>query len=277
MTKIGVIGGGKIGEALIAGLINGGIEPADISVANRRPERDAELKERYEVLLAADAAAAAEAKDVIFLCVKPGDTAAVLEQIASIVDHNDEDTVVVSLAAGITLATLEGVVSAGTSVIRVMPNTPMLVGAGASALVRGRFVTDEQVELVSELLSSLGFVAEVKESQMDAVTAVSGSGPAYFFLFIEAMTDAAVSLGLPRPLAQELAARTAAGAGAMACKEGADPVHLRADVTSPGGTTAAALRSLEESGVRGALFRAMDACASRSAELGAVKKEKEQS
>lgn len=275
MTRIAVIGGGKIGEALISGLIGDDTDPSDIVVANRRPERGAELKERYDISLAIDAAQAAENADVIFVCVKPKDVVGILETIAPVLDHNDTDSVVVSMAAGISLASLEGVSSAGTSVVRVMPNTPMLVGAGVNAVVRGRFVSDEQLELVKELLAKTGFVVEIDESNMDAVTAVSGSGPAYFFLVLEAMADAAVNLGLPRALAEELAAKTMLGAATMATQEGANPVTLRANVTSPGGTTSAATRELDESGVRGAFYRAMEACARRSAELGKPKEDSE--
>lgn len=268
MTKIAVIGGGKIGEALIGGLLSGDYDPADIVVANRRPERSDELKERYGVTAVDDDATAVENADIAFLCVKPYDTLDVVENIADVVDHNDTDTILVSMAAGITLSSLEGIASAGTAIVRVMPNTPMLVGKGVNVIARGRFVSDEQLETVSELLGLLGYTAEVKESQMDAATAVSGSGPAYFFLVLEAMTDAGVNLGLPRDLAKELASQTALGASTMATQEGADPVQLRANVSSPGGTTSAATRALDENGLRTAFYRAMEACAKKSEELG---------
>lgn len=268
MTKIAVIGGGKIGEALIGGLLSGDYDPADIVVANRRPERSDELKERYGVTAVDDDATAVENADIAFLCVKPYDTLDVVESIADVVDHNDTDTILVSMAAGITLSSLEGIASAGTAIVRVMPNTPMLVGKGVNVIARGRFVSDEQLETVSELLGLLGYTAEVKESQMDAATAVSGSGPAYFFLVLEAMTDAGVNLGLPRDLAKELASQTALGASTMATQEGADPVQLRANVSSPGGTTSAATRALDENGLRTAFYRAMEACAKKSEELG---------
>ena len=268
MTKIAVIGGGKIGEALIGGLLSGDYDPTDIVVANRRPERSDELKERYGVTAVDDDATAVENADIAFLCVKPYDTLAVVESITDVIDHNDTDTIMVSMAAGITLSSLEGIASAGTAIVRVMPNTPMLVGKGVNVIARGRFVSDEQLKTVSELLGLLGYTAEVKESQMDAATAVSGSGPAYFFLVLEAMTDAGVNLGLPRELAKELASQTALGASTMATQEGADPVQLRANVSSPGGTTSAATRALDENGLRTAFYRAMEACAKRSEELG---------
>ena len=268
MTKIAVIGGGKIGEALIGGLLSGDYDPTDIVVANRRPERSDELKERYGVTAVDDDATAVENADIAFLCVKPYDTLGVVESIADVVDHNDTDTILVSMAAGITLSSLEGIASAGTAIVRVMPNTPMLVGKGVNVIARGRFVSDEQLETVSDLLGLLGYTAEVKESQMDAATAVSGSGPAYFLLVLEAMTDAGVNLGLPRELAKELASQTALGASTMATQEGVDPVQLRANVSSPGGTTSAATRALDENGLRTAFYRAMEACAKKSEELG---------
>ncbi|MEJ4112948.1 pyrroline-5-carboxylate reductase [Corynebacterium kroppenstedtii] len=277
MTKIAVIGGGKIGEALIGGLLSGSLSPTDIVVANRRPERGDELKKRYGVTTVEDDAAAVDNADIAFLCVKPYDTLDVLEHMSDVIDHNDTDTILVSMAAGITLHSLESIASAGTAIVRVMPNTPMLLGKGVNVIARGRFVSDEQLETVSTLLGLLGYTAEIKESQMDAATAVSGSGPAYFFLVLEAMTDAGVNLGLPRELARELASQTALGAAMMATQEGADPVQLRANVSSPGGTTSAATRALDENGVRTAFYRAMEACAARSAELGKVSSKSESS
>ena len=163
---------------------------------------------------------------------------------------------------------MEDAVIAGTPVVRVMPNTPMLVGRGMNAIAVGRFVTPEQLADVTELLSSVGEVLPVAESDMDAVTALAGSSPAYFFLVAEALIDAGVSLGLTRPVAEKLVTTSAAGAGAMLSESGQDPATLRANVSSPAGTTVAALRELEVSGLRAAFFRATEACAKRSAELG---------
>ncbi|WP_151549581.1 MULTISPECIES: pyrroline-5-carboxylate reductase [Corynebacterium] len=267
MTKIAVIGGGNIGEALISGLIAGGIRPQDINVSNRREERGRELAERFEINDYVDNYQAVEGVDVVFLAVKPYMIVDVLEEISDSLNENTEDAIVVSMAAGISLAAMEEVVSAGTPLVRVMPNTPMFVGKGVSAMAAGRFAGDVEMDTVAELLSAVGEVVRVRESDIDVVTAMSGSSPAYVFLMAEAMTDAGVQLGLKRELAEQLAVNAIDGAAAMLKEGSKSPVELRASVSSPAGTTAAAIRSLEESGFRGAFYRAMEACAKRSAEL----------
>ncbi|MBC3186709.1 pyrroline-5-carboxylate reductase [Corynebacterium sp. zg-331] len=269
MTSIAVIGGGKIGEALVGGLVAAGTDPAQIVVTNRSPERSEELRERYGVETTADNAQAASGAETIFLCVKPTMIGGVLREIAETINDNDADTTVVSMAAGLSLAALQEDLSAGTAVVRVMPNTPMMVGKGVCAVTPGRFVGAEQLEGVKELLRAVGTVVEVAEEEMDAVTALAGSSPAYVYLVAEALIDAGVSLGLTREVATRLASGAIEGAGAMLAQEGADPTTLRANVSSPAGTTVAALRELEESGLRGAFFRAAEACALRSKELGA--------
>ncbi|WIM71234.1 pyrroline-5-carboxylate reductase [Corynebacterium suedekumii] len=268
MTNIAVIGGGKIGEALISGLVNANVDPQSITVTNRRPERGQELREAYGVRDSTDNQQAVEGAGVVFLCVKPKHIVDLLGEISDSLDGNDTATVLVSMAAGIPLASMEDAVVAGTPVIRVMPNTPMLVGRGMNAVAPGRFVTEDQLAEVTELLSSVGEVVPVEESDMDAVTALAGSSPAYFFLVAESLIDAGVSLGLTRDVAEKLVTTSAAGAGQMLADSGSDPATLRANVSSPAGTTVAALRELEESGIRGAFFRATEACAQRSAELG---------
>jgi len=175
MTKIVVIGGGKIGEALISGLVNAGVSPQSITVTGRRPERGEELRERYGVRDSTDNRQAAEDADVVFLCVKPKMILDVLGEISGAIEENDVTTVLVSMAAGVTLSAMEDAVVAGTPVVRVMPNTPMLVGRGMNAIATGRFVTPEQLEQVQELLSVVGEVLPVAESDMDAVTALAGS------------------------------------------------------------------------------------------------------
>nr|WP_120490952.1 pyrroline-5-carboxylate reductase [Corynebacterium lactis] len=268
MTRIAVIGGGKIGTALIGGLIDGGIAPASIYVVGRTRESLAGLKEQYGIVDADDAVGAVDGADVVFLCVKPHVIMGVLDEISGVLDESESDTIVVSMAAGVTLDKMEAVCAVGTPVLRVMPNTPMLVGKGVCAVAPGRFVTQGQTDTVVSLLEKVGFVEVVDEALMSAVTAVSGSGPAYFFQFVEAMTDAGVTLGLKREQAKRLAAATAAGAAEMMLQEGADPTSLRADVTSPGGTTAAATRVFEEEGIRRAVHRALQACYDRANELG---------
>ena len=268
MTKIVVIGGGKIGEALISGLVNAGVAPQSITVTGRRAERGEELRERYGVRDTTDNRLAAEDADVVFLCVKPKMIVDVLGEISEAIEENDVSTVLVSMAAGVSLAAMEDALVAGSPVVRVMPNTPMLVGKGMNALAAGRFVTPEQLTQVEELLGAVGEVLTVAESDMDAVTALAGSSPAYFFLVAESLIDAGVSLGLTRDVAEKLVVPSAAGAGIMLSDSGVDPATLRANVSSPAGTTVAALRELEESGIRGAFFRATEACARRSADLG---------
>lgn len=269
MTRIAVIGGGKIGEALIAGLIAGGEPPKTIAVTNPDPDRGHELAETYGVLDFTNNAQAADGAEFVFLCVKPKVVLPVLAELADVVDGNEMDTTIVSMAGGITLRALEDAVPVGTSVVRVMPNTPMLVGHGVSALVAGRFATEEKLEQVRELLRTVGSVVDVSESEMDAVTALSGSSPAYAFLIAEALIDAGVALGLNRTLARELTVGSLHGAAAMLKETDRDPSGLRADVCSPGGTTIAAIRKLEEAGLRTAFYDAAEACARRSKELGA--------
>lgn len=268
MTSIAVIGGGKIGEALISGLIASGVSPKDIHVTNRTPERGQKLKDEYGVVPFTENVPAVDDVDVVFLCVKPKDIIKVTEEISSAVDNNDSTTLV-SMAAGISNSAIEEVLSAGSPVIRVMPNTPMLVGKGMSAVAAGRFASDEQLQQVVDLLGAIGAVRVVEESDMDAVTAMSGSSPAYLFLIVESMIDAGVNQGLPRDVAKDLAVNAMYGAAAMLKETGTEPSELRANVSSPAGTTIAALRELEESGVRGAFYRAVEKCAERSRELGA--------
>ena len=268
MTIIAVIGGGQIGEALVSGLVAADVNPQNIRVTNRREERGAELEERYGVVTMTDNAQAVDGADVVFLCVKPKMILDVLAEIVTTVDNNSVSTVVVSMAAGINLTSMEEKVSAGMPIVRVMPNTPMLVRKGMCTVTGGRFVDAEQLELVQELLTSVGDVLVVEESDLDAVTALSGSSPAYLFLVTEALIDAGVSLGLTRAAAKQLAVSAFDGAGTMLKETGREPSELRAGVSSPAGTTVAALRELEESGIRGAFFRAAQACADRSAEMG---------
>ncbi len=266
--QIAIIGAGSIGESLLAGLVASGIDPKRITATNRTAERGQELADRYGVQVTDDNNGAVSEADVVFLCVKPYQILELLEEVSTDIAEADTQPVLVSMAAGIALHAMEEAVSsAGAPIVRVMPNTPMLVGKGVLAAAFGRFVDDEQRAQIAELLSAAGTFVEVEEHQLDAVTALSGSGPAYFFLLAEALVDAGVSLGLPRDLAAELASATAAGAGAM-LEETPDPAALRAGVSSPAGTTVAAIRELEESGLRGALYRATEACAERSAEMG---------
>lgn len=261
---IAIIGAGKIGEALMAGFIHGGKDPADLMFTERYPARAAQLSSLYGVRGVEVAEAGAKA-DVLVVAVKPQDIQPVLDDLAAAITP---DTLVVSLCAGLPTSLYERNLPAGTPVIRVMPNTPMLVGEAMSAISPGTHATQEHLQLVEDLLATVGKVVRVPESQQDAVTALSGSGPAYFFFLVEAMIDAGILLGLPRAVATELIIQSAVGSAKMLRESGEHPVLLREAVTSPGGTTIAAIRELEVHGVRAALLAAIEAAALRSVELG---------
>ncbi|APT91822.1 pyrroline-5-carboxylate reductase [Corynebacterium phocae] len=261
MTNVTIIGAGQIGQSLIAGLSKSG--QAQITATNRRQERRSELEETYGISTTGDNCAAVKDADVVFLCVKPYQILQVAEEIAGSLP---DGAVVVSMAAGIKIDSLRQALGAHP-VIRVMPNTPMLVGRGMSIVSPGPDVADTAVDTVRCLLDAVGETVELAESHVNAATALSGSSPAYFYLVAEALIDAGVQLGIPREVAVKLATQAAAGAGEMLVSAGDDPATLRQKVTSPGGTTAAALRELEESGIRGAFFRAAQACADKGEEL----------
>lgn len=279
MSRIAIIGGGSIGEALLSGLLRAGRQVKDLVVAEKFAERAQYLSDTYSVLVTSVADAAENATYVI-VAVKPGDVDAALAEIAEAIgkaDDNSAEQVVVSVAAGVSTSFYESKLPAGAPVIRVMPNAPMVVGGGVSALARGRFATDEQLKEVSAIFDTVGGVLTVPEAQLDAVTALSGSGPAYFFLMVEAMVDAGVDAGLPRAVATDLVAQTMAGSAAMLLDRLDDApdaaldttaAQLRAIVTSPGGTTAAGLRELERGGLRAAVANAVTAAKTRSEQLG---------
>ncbi|WP_047258889.1 pyrroline-5-carboxylate reductase [Corynebacterium uterequi] len=267
MSTIAIIGAGSIGEALIAGLIGAGRDPQSIIATNRTVSRNRYLAQTYGVRTSNDNETVVDGADFLVIAVKPAQVVPLLGELSDTIAHNDS-TIVVSLAAGVSVGAMEEALSAGTPVVRVMPNTPMLVGKGVSACAAGRFVTDDQMDSVAELLRTVGEVVRVKESEMDAVCALSGSAPAYYFLMAEALVDAGVSLGLSRELSTTLAKCVASGAGALVEQHDGELSALRAAVSSPAGTTVAAVRELEESGLRGAIYRATEACAKRSAELG---------
>nr|VTP03086.1 Pyrroline-5-carboxylate reductase [Mycobacterium riyadhense] len=286
MARIAIIGGGSIGEALLSGLLRAGRRVKDLVVAERMPDRAKYLSETYSVLVTSVADAVENATFVV-VAVKPADVEAVIGDLANAAaaaDNTSAEQVFVTVAAGITITYFESKLPAGTPVIRAMPNAAALVGAGITALARGRFVTPQQLDEVSALFDAVGGVLTVPESQMDAVTAVSGSGPAYFFLLVEALVDAGVAAGLSRQVATDLSAQTMAGSAAMLLERmdeqrrtadgeplglrvDSSPSELRASVTSPGGTTAAALRELERGGFRVAVDAAVQAAKSRSEQL----------
>jgi pyrroline-5-carboxylate reductase len=264
MTRIAVLGAGKIGEALLVGLLAAGRTPDELVFTERHPDRAAELTARHGVA-AVDVPTAAERSDIVVVAVKPQDIVPVLAELAPALR---EGTLVVSLCAGLPTSLFEGALPAGTPVVRVMPNTPMLVGEAMSAISPGTHATEDQLAAVEKMLASVGRVVRVPESQQDAVTALSGSGPAYFFFLVEAMIDAGILLGLPRAVAADLIVQSAFGAARMLRESNDHPVILREAVTSPAGTTIAAIRELEKHGVRAALIAAIEAARDRSVELG---------
>ncbi|HEY1133597.1 MAG TPA: pyrroline-5-carboxylate reductase [Nocardioides sp.] len=260
-----LIGAGVMGETLLSGLIRAGRRPDELVVGEKRPERAEELTERYGVAVV-DNLDAARRADTVALVVKPQDMGAVLEQVAPVLRPGQ---LVVSLAAGITTAYVEERVPAGVAVVRVMPNTPALVDEGMAAISGGSHATSAHLDEVEELLSATGKVLRIPEAQQDAVTAISGSGPAYVFFVVESMIEAGVHLGLPRATSTELVVQTLVGSAAMLRETGTHPTVLREQVTSPAGTTAAALRELEIHKVRAAFLAAMEAARDRSRALGA--------
>lgn len=283
MARIAIIGGGSMGEAILAGLLRAGRQVKDLVVSERMPERARYLGEKYSVQLAS-VSEAVETAAFVIVAVKPGDAEMVVAEIAEAAAQAEGDTieqVFVTVAAGVTIGFYEARLPAGSPVVRVMPNAPALVGAGVSAMAAGRFATAEQLADVAAVFRCVGDVLTVPESHLDAVTAVSGSGPAYFFLIVEALVDAAVANGLSRAVATDLAVQTMAGSAAMLLERldsqraagedaGLDtsPARLRAMVTSPGGTTAAGLHELETGGVRAAVAAAVGAAKTRSEQLG---------
>ncbi len=262
---VAVVGGGRIGEALLSGMVRRE-GSADVVVCERSAERGAELAERYGVDLADLAGAAARAR-VLLLAVKPQDIDVLLGLLAG---HVDRDHLVVSVAAGVTTARIEAALPAGVPVVRAMPNTPALVEEGMSVLSAGAHAAGKHLDRAEELLAAVGQVRRVPEVQQDAVTALSGSGPAYFFYLVEAMVDAGVALGLSRELSADLVVQTALGAAVMLRDSGQEPQALRAGVSSPGGTTVAAIAELDRHDVRAAMDAAVAAAHARSLELGAA-------
>jgi pyrroline-5-carboxylate reductase len=263
MTELLVVGGGKMGEALIGGLLASGWATGDVAVVEPSEERRSQLVGLYPGLTVTAALSAAPPSPAALVAVKP-------DQVAGVCRALGEAGVqrVLSIAAGVRLATMEAELPAGVAVVRAMPNTPAMVGAGASAIAAGSAATDDDLAWAEGLLGAVGTVTRVSEPQLDAVTGLSGSGPAYVFLVAEALIDAGVLVGLARPVATDLAVQTLRGAAELLASGSGTPADLRAAVTSPGGTTAAGLRALEAGGVRAAIADAVVAATERSRELG---------
>jgi pyrroline-5-carboxylate reductase len=264
MALLAIFGAGVMGETLLSGLLRAGRPASDLVVTERRTDRAEELRGKYGVKVVSNVEAA-EVADTLVLVVKPQDMGALCDEIA---DHVRPGALVVSLAAGITTSFLEERLADGVPVVRVMPNTPALVDQGMSAISPGEHCDEEHLAEAEALLGTVGKVVRVEEKHLDAVTAVSGSGPAYLFYVAEAMIEAGVFLGMPRATATELVVQTFYGAATMLRETGEHPSVLRENVTSPGGTTVAALRTLDDHKVRAAFISALEAARDRSHELG---------
>jgi pyrroline-5-carboxylate reductase len=259
VTKLVIVGGGRMGEALLGGLLDAGwAEGADLAVIEAYPARRDELAQRYPGVTVTDQPVAASGA---VIAVKPADVATACRSLGPVER-------VLSIAAGVTLSALESALDSGTAVVRAMPNTPALVGAGAAAIAPGSAAGEDDLAWAESILSAVGVVVRVGEGSLDAVTGLSGSGPAYVFLVAEALIDAGVLNGLSRDVSVTLASQTLLGAGRLLAESGQSAETLRANVTSPGGTTAAGLRVLEQQAVRAAFLDAVSAATERSRELG---------
>jgi len=263
---IGFLGAGKMATALAKGFINGGLAAPGQILAGDPAEAARTAFARETGARATESnIAVAKFAGVIVVAVKPG---CVKDLLAEVRAHITPRRLVVSIAAGVTIGQLEGSLDAGARVVRVMPNTPALIGASASAFARGRAATAEDGALARRLLEAVGIVFELKEPLLDAVTGLSGSGPAYFYAIIEALSDGGVAAGLPREVATKLAAQTALGSARMVLETGLHPGALKDMVTSPGGTTIEGMHELEKGGVRGVLISAVRAAADKARKLG---------
>ena len=261
---IGIFGAGKMGEALISGLLRAGRAPSGVIAVVRRPERAQQLRDAYGIATTG-AAEAAKSADTLIITVKPQDMLPMLDEIAP---HVPADKLVISVAAGITTAVIERRLGVDVPVVRVMSNTPVLVDEAMSVISPGAFARPEHLARAEELLRPVGKVLRIPESQQDAATALSGSGPAYVYFLVEAMVDAGILLGMPRGTAMEMVTQAVFGAATMLRETGEHPVILREAVTSPGGTTIAAIRELEVHAVRAAFLAAIEAARDRGRELG---------
>lgn len=266
--RIAIAGTGRLGESLLRGFLSSGWrEPADIVVTARRAERRDSLAETYGVDAIESNADAVASSRLVIVAVKPQDVDSVLQEIAPAV--SPEHTLL-SVAAGITTGFIESHLPPGARVVRAMPNAPALVHEGIAGISPGRSATGEDLELAEDALGHLGAVVRLDEKDLDAVTALSGSGPAYFALLAEAMIEAGLLLGLSREISTRLVVQTMLGSALLLRDEKMHPVELREAVTSPGGTTTRAIRELERSGVRAAFLNAINAATERSRELGTL-------
>ena len=263
--KLGVIGAGKMAGTLVRGWVKAGaVRPRNVQIINRRRETAETLARETGVLVAPTLADAVQNADILLLGVKPWQISPVLQSVKALLPPA---CLVVSVAAGVSCESLQSDVTPETPIIRAMPNTPALVGMGATAFCRGAFATETHVEWVTGLFGSVGVVVEVTENQINGVIGVAGSGVAYFYLLIEALIDGGVRVGLPRPIARDLAVQTVLGAAQMVKETGQHPAVLKDAVTTPGGTTIAALDVLESAGIRGTLIAAVRAAHDRARDM----------
>lgn len=264
--KLAIIGGGNMGEALLRGLLKAEfIRPGNIMVTDVRTDHLESLRQTYGVEVATDNLAAARASDIVLLAVKPQ----VIKKVTmGLVGGLDEKKVVISIAAGVPTAVLQGMSDKKLRIVRVMPNTPALVLEGAAAIAPGEYAEPEDLEIAEKIFQAVGRTVILEEELMDAVTGLSGSGPAYIFLIIEALADSGVKMGLSREIALFLAAQTVLGAAKMVLETREHPGKLKDMVTSPGGTAIAGLHTLEAGGMRTTLINAVESATLRSRELG---------
>ncbi len=263
---IGFLGAGNMAEALIRGLVLGGVVPATSIIASApRSERQDELRAAYGIITTADNAEVARRAQILVLSVKPQILEKVVHEVST---HVPIDALVVSVAAGVDTATIESHLPSGARVVRAMPNTPAKVRAGATAISRGRNANDADLAEAKAIFDAVGITVVLDENQLDAVTGLSGSGPAYIFLILEALADAGVKVGLSRRNAQRLAAQTVMGSAKLLLDTDEHPGRLKDMVTSPGGTAIAGLHTLEEGGLRTTLINAVETATKRSRELG---------
>jgi pyrroline-5-carboxylate reductase len=264
--RLAVLGGGNMGEALLEGVLAAGwARKEQLIVAETAELRRAHLREKLSVEVVERAREAAEGASTVVLAVKPQDVPLVLSEIAGAIPATG---LLISIAAGVPISVLERGIGHGVPVVRVMPNTPALIREGVAALAPGCHADEAHLDIAEEVLGAVGEVVRVSEKYLDAVTALSGNGPAYVFMLAEALIDAGVAVGLPREVAEVLTRKTIAGSGRMLVETDRSATDLRAMVTSPGGTTAAALRVLEASGFRSTFYEALSVATERSKELG---------
>jgi pyrroline-5-carboxylate reductase len=265
-TTTGLIGGGNMAEAIIKGLLAGGVPAEKLAVAEPSESRRALLAERYGIKVTSDNALLCEQSDTVILAVKPQVAPHALNHLSS---TGTAGKLFISIMAGVKTSSIEAMLGADTRVIRVMPNTPALVLEGATAVSRGTNATDDDLSLARRIFDLVGTTCVVEEKLLDAVTGVSGSGPAYVLTFIEALSDAGVKHGLTRETATALAAQTVYGTAKLLLETREHPAVLKGNVASPGGTTIAAMHSLDCDGFRAATINAVDVCVAKSKELGA--------